>query len=73
MAMPEPVAPNQPFTITLEAQQWNSVLAALSEAPYRVSAPLIQAISQQLQSQAPQAVPGPQPNGGMPSFTPPTN
>jgi len=48
------VQPNQPFTITLEAQQWQGVLAALADAPYRISAPLIQAISQQLQQQAPQ-------------------
>jgi hypothetical protein len=39
----------------LEAQQWNAVLAALGEAPYRVSAPLIQAIGEQLQTQANQA------------------
>jgi hypothetical protein len=64
--MPEPVAPTQPFTITLEAQAWNGVLGALSEAPYRVAAPLIQAISQQLQTQAPQ------PNGmGDMSIAPP--
>jgi hypothetical protein len=65
--MPEPVAPNQPFTITLEAQQWNGVLGALSDAPYRVAAPLIQAISGQLQTQAPQTA-----NGlGMPEMPPP--
>jgi hypothetical protein len=42
----------QPFTVTLEAQQWNAVLAALSEAPFKIAAPLIQAISEQLQSAA---------------------
>lgn len=64
-----PVAPTAPFTVTLEAQQWNAVLAAISEAQYRVAAPLIQAISEQLQNQAsangqdPTAMmPGPQPN-----------
>jgi len=46
------VAATQPFTVTLEAQQWNAVLAMLTDAPYRVSAPLIQAISEQLQGQA---------------------
>jgi len=53
--MIQPVEPNTPFTITLEAQQWNAVLGAMAEAPYRVAAPLVQAISQQLQSQAPGA------------------
>ena len=53
--MNQPVEPNTPFTITLEAQQWNAVLGAMGEAPYRVAAPLVQAISQQLQSQAPEA------------------
>jgi hypothetical protein len=42
----------QPFTVTLEAQQWNAVLAALTDAPYKISAPLIQAIGEQLQGQA---------------------
>lgn len=46
------VPATQPFTVTLEAQQWNAVLATLTDAPYRVSAPLIQAISEQLQGQA---------------------
>lgn len=62
------VSPTQQFTIVLEAQQWNAVLGALAEAPYRISAPLIQAIGQQLQQQAPagtmgaDAQPMPQPN-----------
>lgn len=56
---PQGVPATQQFTITLEAQQWNAVLAALAEAPYRVSAPLIQAIGQQLQQQAPMGPMGP--------------
>jgi hypothetical protein len=44
-----------PLTVTLEAQQWQSVIAALSEAPYRVAAPLIDAITQQFQVQATQS------------------
>jgi hypothetical protein len=51
----------QPFAVTLEAQQWNNVLAALAETPFKIAAPLIQAISEQLQSAAGQA----QPNGPM--------
>lgn len=46
------VSATQPFTVSLEAQQWNLVLGALQEAPFRVAAPLVQAISDQLQGQA---------------------
>jgi hypothetical protein len=52
MMVPPQVNANQPFTVTLEAQQWNLVLAALHEVAYRISAPLIQTISDQLQGQA---------------------
>lgn len=47
----EPVAATHPFTITLEAQQWNAVIGTLVKGPYEVVAPLIQAITQQLQQQ----------------------
>ena len=47
------VPASQPFQVTLEAQQWNGVLAALADAPYRIAAPLVQAIGEQLQRQAP--------------------
>jgi hypothetical protein len=43
--------PNEPVTITLEAQQWNSVLALLQEGPFRVAAPLIDSIMRQGASQ----------------------
>jgi hypothetical protein len=60
----EPVSPNAPLTVVLEAQQWNGVMAALVKAPYEMAAPLIQAIGNQLQQQVP-------PNGtGLP-LTPP--
>lgn len=38
---------NDPVQITLAAQQWNVVIAALNEAPYRVAAPVIEAILKQ--------------------------
>lgn len=72
--MPEPVAPNAPFTVTLEAQQWNGVMGALVKAPYELAAPLIQAITGQLQQQQPS-----QPNGldaimpSAPPTAPPVN
>jgi hypothetical protein len=47
-----PIAANTPLSVTLEAQQWNAVIAALSEAPYRIAAPLIQSMSEQLQQNA---------------------
>lgn len=49
--MNTPIPPDTALSVTLEAQQWNTVMAALSEAPYRVAAPLIQAITGQLQNQ----------------------
>jgi hypothetical protein len=47
-----PISPNTQLTVTLDAQQWNGVLAALSDAPYKMAAPLIQAMTEQLQTQA---------------------
>lgn len=52
-------APNQPQAVdatmmlsaTLQAQEWNVILNTLNEAPYRVAAPLIQKLGQQLQEQ----------------------
>jgi hypothetical protein len=41
------MSPQQPLTVILEAAQWNAVMALLAEGPYRISAPLIQAIQQQ--------------------------
>ena len=61
----EPLQADQPIAITLEAQQWNAVLAALNEAPYRIAAPLISRIVEQVQRQ--QGPPAPaiaaKPNG----------
>jgi len=51
-----------PINIVLEAQQWNQVLGALGESPYRIAAPLIQTIGQQLQAVA-ATVPSPPGNG----------
>lgn len=42
------LAPDQPLTITLQAQHWNTVMAALHEMPFRVAAPVIAALSGQL-------------------------
>jgi hypothetical protein len=49
-----PIDAQTPLEITLAAEQWNQVLGLLGEvpAPYRVTAPLIQAIGGQMQQQA---------------------
>lgn len=39
--------PNMPVSIMLTIQQWNAVLVALMDAPYRVASPLINAIGEQ--------------------------
>jgi hypothetical protein len=58
-----PMPPDQAITITLEAQQWNVVLGALNEAPYRIAAPLINKIVEQVQQQEPQPALAAKPNG----------
>jgi len=49
-----PIDAQTPLDITLNAEQWNQVIGLLGEvpAPYRVTAPLIQAIGGQMQQQA---------------------
>lgn len=39
--------PTTVITVTLEAQQWNLVLATLAEGPFRLVAPLIENIQRQ--------------------------
>ena len=64
--MNEPRQPNEPITITLEAQQWNVVLGALGEIPWRLADPVIRAITSQANPAAPEALgemPAVKPNG----------
>ena len=49
------------ISVSLAAEQWNQTLAVLGEGPYRVVAPIIQDIGQQLQAAAQEAQP--KPNG----------
>lgn len=51
----QPVSATAPFSVTLEAQQWNMVIACMAKATYELAAPLIQLIGQQLQEQTPAA------------------
>ena len=43
------MAPQQPLTVTLEAQQWDAVMRVMAKSPipYEIVAPLIQAIQAQ--------------------------
>jgi hypothetical protein len=50
--MMSPVDPTTPLAITLQVQQWNVVLGILSDQPYRVAAPLIEAITGQANTAA---------------------
>jgi hypothetical protein len=69
-----PIPATQTFAVTLQAQEWQTVIAAMAEAPYKQSAPLIQAITQQIQEQAQSLEEGggmsPMPNGQMMTTTP---
>lgn len=42
--------PNTQIAITLNAQQWNTVLTQLAEGPYRVVVSLMQSIAQQCEA-----------------------
>ena len=54
-----PITQTTPLTVTLQVQEWNAVISAMAEAPFKLVAPLVNAITQQLQEQAPPQ----QPNG----------
>jgi hypothetical protein len=47
--------PTDMLSINLQAQEWNVVLAALMEAPYRISNPLIEKITGQARELASEA------------------
>lgn len=57
-----PIDAQTPISVCLSAEQWNGVLQIMGESPmpYRMSAPLIQAIGQQLHEAAERQ---PKPNG----------
>jgi hypothetical protein len=49
---PAPIGATDQIRLMLEAQQWNVVMTGLQELPYRVSAPVIAALSQQFEALA---------------------
>lgn len=66
-----PIQATTQLTVTLQAQEWNQVLAILSDAPYKAVAPLIDQIAKQAQQQAQEQnamrqVENVLPNGGIP-------
>jgi hypothetical protein len=44
MQQPVQLNPTDQVAVTLEAQAWNQVLMIISEAPWKIAAPLIEAI-----------------------------
>ena len=45
----DPINPEERLVVTLTAQQWNIVLGALGEAPFRIAQPVVQQIIAQAQ------------------------
>lgn len=61
---PQPIPPNTPLTVTLEAQEWNVVFGALNEVPMRVSRGVFDKIMSQIQQETnPELPPSLRPNG----------
>jgi hypothetical protein len=50
----EPMAPDTPISVTLQAQEWNAMLSVLVDAPYKMVAGLVAQITEQAQRQAQQ-------------------
>lgn len=46
----EPIDANASLPATLTATEWNVVLSALHEIPYKLAAPIIPKLAQQLQA-----------------------
>lgn len=52
-----PIEPTAPLSITLQAQEWNQIIALLGKAPYETVAHLIGKIGEQAQASAAAASP----------------
>jgi argininosuccinate lyase len=52
-----PLDPAAPIAVTLTAAEWNGVLAALGEMPWRMAHPIIGRIVQQVQPPDPEKLP----------------
>ena len=51
----DPMAPDTPVSVTLQAQEWNAMLSVLVDAPYKMVAGLVAQITEQAQRQAQRA------------------
>jgi hypothetical protein len=58
MTAPRPVTPTQHMQATLEAQEWNIILAGLGELPLKISGNISNKLMQQLTGQMPQMANG---------------
>lgn len=58
---PQQLAADAPCTVTLTASDWQTVLTGLGEAPWRVAAPVIGRIMQQITAQAQASAPAADP------------
>ena len=64
--VPEPIDAKALRSITMEAQQWQNVVIALHEIPYRIAKPLIDAIVEQCSEPRQKLHPAQRPNGDTP-------
>jgi hypothetical protein len=62
--------PDEPISITLTAAEWNVVIDALMDRPYRVAAPLVRTIGMQAKGEHPAAPEMPRPNGEIAAHAP---
>lgn len=70
--MNEPVEPTTPYSVTLQAQQWNALISWLVKAPYEMAAPILQSLHSQLGIGPGAQQPVSPPNGsGLPAAPPP--
>jgi hypothetical protein len=49
---PIQIEATQEMSITLQAQEWQAVMEALAERPFKIAAPLIQKFNQQFEAAA---------------------
>jgi hypothetical protein len=68
---PQPIQieATQEMTITLQAQEWQIVMEALAERPFKIAAPLIQKFNQQFEAVTQPAAP--KTNGAQDPAAPP--
>lgn len=66
--LPQPEA-NPQITVTLDLNTWNLILQQIIEAPYKVAAPLIEALHKQIRPQVEAHIQQHQENSPRPGLT----